>query len=294
MLSPPLDRAAPPARLGVAELTLALRDGRTRLAHSSTRPPLQVQGVLHPERSLPAMALVLLSNPTGGIFQGDDHRISVTVETGAAAHVSTQGATRVHAMPLGQAKQCVSLEVAPGGYLEYLPDPLIPYQDSDFQQRTTIAVKPGGILVFWDVLTPGRLAMGEAFQYRRLASHLEVLGEDRVPKYIDSFEIIPSRRNPLLEYVAGPMVPERRTYTLGSMLIIAEGRDLRQLQVELQAATTADKGVSAGVTSLPGKGALGIRALGRECDEVQEILKRCWAKARRHLLGVGIPDIRKY
>jgi len=278
----------------VAELTLALRDGRTRLAHSSTRPPLQVQGVLHPERSLPALALALLSNPTGGIFQGDDHRISVTVDAGAAAHVSTQGATRVHAMPLGLAKQLISLEVAPGGYLEYLPDPLIPYQDSDFQQRTSISVKPGGILVFWDVMTPGRLAMGEAFQYRRMASHLEVLGEDRLPKYIDSFEIIPSRRNPLLEYVAGPMVPERRAYTLGSMLIIAEERDLGQLRRELQETTAANKRVPAGVTCLPGQGALGIRALGRECDEVQEILKRCWAKARLHLLGVGIPDPRKY
>ncbi|MDE2843869.1 MAG: urease accessory protein UreD [Chloroflexota bacterium] len=294
MLSPPPNRPAAPVRQGVAELTLALRGGRTRLARSSTRPPLQVQGALHPERTLPAMALVLLSNPTGGIFQGDDHQISVTAETGAAAHVSTQGATRVHAMPLGQAKQCVSLEVAPGGYLEYLPDPLIPYQDSDFQQRTTIAVKPGGILVSWEVLTPGRLAMGEAFQYRRLASHLEVLGEDRVPQYIDSFEIIPSRRNPLLEHVAGPMVPERRAYTLGSMLIIAEGRDLRQLQRELQETTADSNGVPAGVTCLPGKGALGIRALGRDCDEVQKILRRCWAKARLHLLGVGIPDPRKY
>ena len=197
-------------------------------------------------------------------------------------------------MPLGVARQRVNIEVAPGGYLEYLPDPLIPYRDSDFQQRTTISVKPGGILVFWDVLTPGRLAMGEAFQYRRLASHLEVLGEDRVPRYIDSFEFIPSRRNPLVEYVAGPMVPERRAYTLGSMLVIAEGRDLRQLRRELQEATAANDGVMAGVTWLPGKGALGIRALGRECDEVQEILKSCWATTRHHLLGVGIPDPRKY
>jgi len=34
--------------------------------------------------------------------------------------------------------------------------------------------------------------------------------------------------------------------------------------------------------------------LGRECDEVQETLKKCWAITRKCLLGVGIPDSRKY
>ena len=294
MLSPPPSRPALPVRQGVAELTLALRDGRTRLAHSSTRPPLQVQGALYPDQALPALAQVLLSNPTGGVFQGDDHLVSVTVASGAAAHVSTQSATKAHAMPWGAAKQRVNLNVAPGGYLEYLPDPLIPYHDSDFQQHTTISVKPGGILVFWDVLTPGRLAMGEAFQYRRLANCLHILKEDGMPAYIDSFEVIPSLRNPLSEYVAGPLVPEYRAYSLGSMLVVGEGRELRELQLEVQAVTAQTDRVAAGVTLLPGRIGLGIRVLGRECDEVQEILKKCWAITRKCLLGVGVPESRKY
>ena len=294
MLSPPPNRPAAPVRQGVAELTLALRDGRTRLAHSSTRPPLQVQGVLYPDQALPSLAQVLLSNPTGGIFQGDDHLVSITVEPGAAAHVTTQSATKAHSMPLGAAKQRVNLSVAPGAYLEYLPDPLIPYHDSDFRQDTVISVKPGGILIFWDVLTPGRVAMGETFRYRRQANCLHLLGEDGSPAYIDSFEVIPSLRNPLSQYVPGPVVPEYRAYTLGSMLVVAEGMDLRDLRTELQAVTAPADRVAAGVTFLPGKVGLGIRALGRECDEVQETLKKCWAKARRHLLNVGIPDSRKY
>ena len=113
---------------GSVALTLASRGGRTRLAQSRARPPLQVQQALYPDPALPNLAMVMLSNPTGGIFQGDRHRIAVNVEPGAAAHVTGQGATRVHAMPHGMARQDVELVVAEDGYLEYLPDPIIPYR----------------------------------------------------------------------------------------------------------------------------------------------------------------------
>ena len=291
-LSAPGSPAAP--HHGSLELTLANRDGRTRLAQSRTRPPLQVQQALYPDPALPHLALVVVSNPTGGIFQGDHHRIAVTVEPGAAAHVTGQGATRIHAMPCGSSGQDVDLAVAGGGYLEYLPDPVIPYRDSQFEQRITLSVAPGGSLICWDIITPGRVAMGESFRYRRLASRLEVMDSYGRPAYHEAFSLEPSRGLVL----ARDGSPDRQGTgpgcTLGSMLVIAEDPGLNALLAELQELLPTVPGVAAGVTRLPNRVGVGVRALGAETSAVREALTRCWAAARQHLLGIPVPFLRKY
>ena len=279
---------------GSVELTLAKRDGLTRLVRSRTRPPLLVQQALYPDPALPHLAMVMLSNPTGGIFQGDRHRIAVTVEPEAAAHVTGQGATRIHAMPHGSARQDVDLAVAGGGYLEYLPDPLIPYRDSDFEQRITLSVAPGGALVYWDIITPGRVAMGESFRYRRLASRLTVLDSFGHPACYEAFNLDPSRGPTLARRVFPDLQGADSGCTLGSMLVIADDPGLNALLAELQELLPTVPGVAAGATLLPNRAGVGIRALGAETSAVREALTRCWAAARQRLLGSPVPFLRKY
>ena len=318
-------------RHGSLELALADRGGRTRLAQVRSRPPLQVQQTLYPDPALPHLALVMVANPTGGIFQGDRHSIAVRVESGAAAHVTGQGATRIHAMPQGRARQEVALMVAEGGYLEYLPDPLIPYRDSDFEQRTTLSVAAGGALVYWDIITPGRVAMGESFRYRRLVSRLEVLDCGGRPAYREAFRLEPSR-TPILVFprrggsdLKEPSPPSQLSpvlrqaqdergegtydgHTLGSMLIIADGQDMGALLAELQELLrvhphpslppSRGKGLNAGAvggaTLLPNQAGVGVRVVGVEATEVRDALTRCWVAARQHLLGCAVPFLRKY
>ena len=294
MLSPALNSPAPTTCFGSVELTLSPRDGRTRLVESRTRPPLQVQRALYPDRNVPHLALVMLANPTGGVFQGDHHHIKINVESGGAAHVTTQSSTKVHSMPDGWARQDVHLYVASGGYLEYLPDPVIPFRDSDFEQRTAISVEPGGVLVFWDVLTPGRVAMGESFRYRRFANRLEVKDGEGGTGYRDSFEIVPSRRNPLAQSVPGLPHAGHRGNNLGAMLLIADAPNLRELLGDMQRALSTCGDVSAGVTRLPNRAGLGIRVLGAETAAVQAALKHCWGVIRGRLLEVDLPFLRKY
>ena len=292
LTAPPADPAVV-VHHGSVELTLAERDGRTRLVTSRTRPPLLVQKALYPDGALPGMAFVFLSNSTGGIFQGDEHRISVEVESGAAAHVTTQSSTKVHAMPAGLARQDVELKVDMRGYLEYLPDPVIPYQGADYGQHTSISVQPGGALIYWDVFAPGRAAMGEFFCYRRLSNRLEVLDGSGCPTYLESFILTPSTDDPMMRGVLGSSGFEAGA-TLGSMLVVAEMDRLERLAHELQESLPTDREVAAGVTRLPNHTGLGIRAIGRDTADVQAVLVQCWSVARQHLLGVEVPFVRKY
>ena len=279
---------------GSVELTLASRNGRTRLVQSRTRPPLQVQQALYPDPALPHLAMVMLSNPTGGIFQGDHHRIGVNVEPGAAAHVTGQGAARIHAMPQGMARQDVDLVVAEGGYLEYLPDPVIPYRDSDFEQRATLTVASGSKLIYWDIITPGRVAMDESFRYRRLFSRLDVMDCSRRPAYHEAFTLNPSKGLPLARRASSSRQGEAPGCTLGSMLVITGDQGAQALLSDLQEVLPTMPGVAAGATLLPNRLGVGIRVLGDEAPEVREALTQCWAAARQRLLGCGIPFLRKY
>ena len=290
--------SAPPSAAGIhrgaIELTLAERGGRTRLVQVRSRPPLQVQQTLYPDLALPGMALVMLSNPTGGIFQGDRHRITVNVEPGAVAHLTGQGATRIHTMPQGMARQDVALTVAEDGYLEYLPDPLIPYRDSDFEQRTTLTVAPGGKLIYWDIITPGRVAMGESFRYRRLDSRLNVLDFSGRHAYREAYTLNPFRGLPLARGAPPGRLGIGPGCTLGSMLVILPGTEFRALLIELQELAPTIPSVLAGASLLPNRVGVGIRALGNDASGVRDALTQCWAVARKHLLGASPPFLRKY
>lgn len=290
--------SAPPSETGIhqgsIELTLSERGGRTRLTQVRSRPPLQVQQALYPDPGLPHLAMVMVSNPTGGIFQGDHHCIGVNVEPGAVAHVTGQGATRIHSMPQGMARQDMNLVVAKGGYLEYLPDPLIPYRDSDFEQSTTLTVASGGNLIYWDILTPGRVAMGESFRYRRLVSRLEVRDWSGRPAYREAFGLDPSELLSLSQDASTGRREKGHGCTLGSMLVIAVGPKRQALLNDLQEFLPTIPRVSAGATLLPNQVGVGIRALGNEATDVRNALTRCWEAARRHLLGSGVPFLRKY
>ncbi len=283
---------------GLAELLLEHRDGRTRLTHARTRPPLLVQRALYPDDSVPDLAHVFLSNPTGGLFAGDRQDVKVGVGRGARAHVTTQSATKIYTMEHGKAEQCVALSVAAGGYLEYLPDPLIPFRDASLQQDFSITVEPDGTLLWWDVITPGRVAMGEAFQYRGIRSRLAVYRAGNRPVYREAFDLCPSAARPTGIGLLGMMDEDSRQeggdFTLGSMLIVCDediaGRVLDSLREALRGCINTQ----AGASLLPDGNGVGLKVVGADCSAVRSTMVRAWSIARQELIGIPSTLNRKY
>ena len=176
----------------------------------------------------------MLANPTGGIFQSDHHHIAITVESGAAGHVTTQSSTKVHSMPHGRDRQNVELVVASSGYLEYLPDPVIPTMTRTSSSTQPSLWRPG---VRWSSGTywhPGGSPWGSPFDTVALAIGWRCSTGQVEPHTGSSFEIVPSRHYPLVRGMLGAPRSEQRGSTLGSMLVIAELGRLEPLVVELQ------------------------------------------------------------
>lgn len=287
--------APPRAFAGLADLVFAPRDGRTRLVRSLTRPPLTVGRVLYPDEALPDLAHLFLANPTAGIFAGDRMAIRARVRAGGRAHLTTQAATRVHAMPSGAATQTVRLQVEEGAALEWLPDPLIPFRGARLTQATTLLVEPGGTLIYGDILTPGRTASGESLAYTRLTARLTLARPDGPPLYRESYSLLPGVRPPLGRGLLGPQAA-----ALGTLLIVTEAlpaaalRDLLRAALGDHDAGQGDEGARAAVGLLPGGGGVCLRALGTEVDAVAACLRAGWGVARRAIWDVDLPPRRKY
>ena len=121
-------------------------------------------------------SLVHLNNVSGGVLAGDRLNLDVEVQAGAAAQITTTGATRLYRHRAGatDSEQRARFLIGDGALLEYLPDPVIPYAGSRHTQRTEIRLGCESILFWWEVLAPGRLAAGERFAFEQLRVQSEV------------------------------------------------------------------------------------------------------------------------
>jgi len=154
-------------KIGFLKLTLESDSQRnkTTITKQISRVPLYVQKALYYDETIPSMAHVFVLSPSGGILQGDRYRTDIELKNGAISHITTQGATRMYKMNSNYATQMINLNVGKNCYLEFLPEQLIPYKNSRYYQRATFNVDDSATLVYSETIVPGRVAMGELFDY---------------------------------------------------------------------------------------------------------------------------------
>ena len=165
---------------GHLALRAAVRlDGRTTLAAQSFRAPYHLSKPYWDAEV--KTLLVQVVNPTAGILAGDRLESEIAVDAGAALVVTTPSATRVFQMNGGTAECHQRFSVAAGGWLEVMPEPLVPHRGSRYRQTTRITVAPQGQLFFTDLLMPGRVAHGEAWAWESLRLETEIrIGDELV------------------------------------------------------------------------------------------------------------------
>ena len=154
-------------KIGFLKLTLGSDSQRNKTIITEQRScvPLYVQKALYYDESIPSMAHLFVLSPSGGVLQGDRYRTDIELKNGAMSHITTQGATRIYKMNSNYATQMINLNVGKDCYLEFLPEQLIPYKNSRYYQKATFKVDDSATLVYSETIVPGRVAMGELFDY---------------------------------------------------------------------------------------------------------------------------------
>jgi urease accessory protein len=174
----------PPRIQGRLQLAFraAEQGGATTMRAVEQTPPLRV---VRPFAIDDGAALVHLHNISGGVLGGDHLTLGVAVEAGAAAQVTSTGATRVYRHRAGgpDAAQESSYTVAPNAILEVLPDALIPFAGARYRQTTRYALAANAGLFAWEIVSAGREAHGEEFAYDMLELETEIVANGDIIAY---------------------------------------------------------------------------------------------------------------
>ena len=145
---------------GAVCLEVQLRDGLTR------RGALHESGSLRVRFPLPegdGLSAVLV-NTAGGIAGGDRLSVEVTLGEGAHLTLTTAAAEKVYRAQDEGAELNISLKVADGARLAWLPQETILFDQARLSRRIDIDLSEGASLVLGEIVVFGRTAMGETMR----------------------------------------------------------------------------------------------------------------------------------
>lgn len=264
------------------ELRFEAAERKTALRVAAQQPPWRVVRGFPDARG---GVLVHLHNVSGGILAGDQLTLDIDVGAGAKAQVTSTGATRLYRHRPGSedSRQVITIRIDTGGLLEYLPDALIPYRGSRHNQRTAVMLANGATFFWWEILAPGRQAMGETFAFERLSVQTEIR-TGRGPALLENFVLEPGVR-PLTS-----LARMGRFTHMATLVAFQVGRpqsDLRQLESELNGMAASESvrtGDYWGAGALASDGVM-VRGLSESSLELPGGLTRFWSAARQFLTG---------
>jgi urease accessory protein len=270
---------------GFLRLGFERRDGTTILAELDRRVPYLAQRALHPDAALPDLAHVFLITSSGCLLQGDRLALEVALGRGARAHVTTQSATKIHAMDVNLATQAQSFTLEDGAYLEFLPEPLIPHRRSRFASDTRITVAPTATLLYAEILQAGRKHHhpDECFGATLLALAVAARRPDGRLLFTENLVFEPARH------------PARQTGVMdsfdvfGNVILLTPPAQADRIAARVGADVDLDAGVAHGACRLPNDAGLVYKVLGRETLQVKEKVREFWGIVREEVTGAAIP-----
>lgn len=237
--------------------------------------------------------LVHLHNVSGGLLGGDQLRLEAHIGTGSQVQLTSTGSTRVYRARHGYptTTQTTRFSVESGGLLEYLPDSLIPYVRSQYRQMTRIELAAGSGLFYWEIVSPGREAKGECFDYDLLQIELEIVADGQ-PIVIERSRIEPNSRQSKATEAEGAglerlarMGPYRYFASFYICRVGIEKEKWLELerQLDVKARSLSEQGrIVWGVSTLAAHGLI-IRTVSTTCQAIQQALPQFWCLAKECL-----------
>lgn len=256
--------------------------GQTRLQVGVQDPPWRVV------RAFPQSkggAYVHLLNVSGGVLSGDRLCLDVQVGPRARAQITSTGATRLyrHRKDSPDSEQSISISVAEDGLLEYLPDALIPFAGSRHRQQTVITLADRAAFFWWEVMAPGRQAMGEQFRFDSLRVRTRVQSLQG-PLLLEDYSLEPCAGS-----LSSPARLGFATHT-ASFYAFQVGRppgELRELEAQLGEIALQESRPGCtiwGASALASDGVI-VRGMSTTARYLPATLARFWSTARHFLTG---------
>ena len=234
---------------------------KTIVTEQRTQVPLYVQKALHYDETVPSMAHVFILSPSGGVLQGDRYRTDIELKNKAISHITTQGATRIYKMNSNYATQIINLKVGKDCYLEFLPEQLIPYKSSRYYQKTTFTVDDSATLVYSETIVPGRVAMGELFNYDICYLRTLCYNDKREIKFHDNSILEPKNQTMNTLGMFGNKT------VLSTMFVVTKKENIEELYKTVNQIFKDNDEVIGGASILPNDSGLSVKILSNSSED---------------------------
>lgn len=250
---------------GVLNIDIEDRAGRSVPKNVYFHDGLKVQRpIYHGNTGIPCYYIL---NVGGGYLDGDSYKIDVRVRENAKLTLTTLGATLIYKTPTKPVTQETDIFLEKDSYLEYLPDPVIGYENASYRQFDNIYMKKGATLLYSDIVTSGWSAKGQSFSYDMLQLKTNIYLEDELVVY-DHVKLEPAvQKIDVLGFM------EDFTH-LGTFIVIDEKVDEALINRLYEVMDKQSGDFKAGISKLNTTG-FTVRVLAKRTQDIQNIISAC-------------------
>ncbi|GAA0133918.1 urease accessory protein UreD [Paenibacillus sp. YSY-4.3] len=250
---------------GSLSLELEDRNGKTVAKRVYFQGAFKVMRPIYADDS--GQVCYYLLNPGGGYLDGDRYMMDISAHEGSKVTLTTQSATKVYKTPKNYAYQETTIHLKKGSYLEYLPDPLIAYQNARYKQKTVVHMERGATFLYTDILTPGWSPGGEKFSYDTVQLMTEIYWDGKLGVF-DHIKLTPQQHA-----ISGLGFMEGYTH-LGSMIAVSGQMDSELLDELYEAIRGVESDFSFGISQLAIPGFC-LRIQANTTQIIERIFNQC-------------------
>ena len=260
---------------------------KTVITKQFSQVPLQIQRAVYPENSLPGMAYLYIISPSGGILQGDRYKTDIMMKNNAVSHITTQGATRIYSMNSNSASQMVNITLDENCYLEYIPDQIIPYQNSRYYQKVNLNIHDDATLIYSEVLTPGRVAMNESFEYDICYLRTYCKNQNNKFRCLENMKIEPKKYDMKTKGVLG------KYNIVGTVYVLTKKDKIQKLDEIINEKIEKSELITSGTSILPNESGIIVKILGNNTEDIFEKIYHIVKITRKEILNAEFTKLRK-
>ncbi|MBS4208471.1 urease accessory protein UreD [Bacillus sp. FJAT-50079] len=227
-----------------------------------------------------------LINPGGGYVDGDTYRMQVIADEKAELLLTTQSAAKVYKTPRIPVIQEMEFYLKKDSLLEYIPDPLIGYEDARYIQRNVVHMESGSTLIYCDILTPGWSPQGTLFSYEKLQLKNEIYLDNELVVF-DHLKLEPSSQQ-----IGAIGLMENYTH-LGSMIVVSDKMTSSFIDELYDTLGDMDEAYKIGISQLTVPG-FTVRMLANSTQEIEKQFMRIHQHIREQWFQKQAVFLRKY
>lgn len=246
--------------------------------------PLQVLPPHH--QDLDGTAFVFLLNPTGGVLQGDHLSTKILLKEKSKVLLTTPSSNKFYKMDEEYALVEMVCDVKKHAILEYLPDYNILFSNAKVRQKTKFYLDSTSTLFAWDIIVPGRISKGEAFQYDCYDSAISIYVEEELIAYEHNVLKPKEKELSCIGLLEGNM-------NYATIYIYSPKADNHLLRI-IKDAIKKHTNNQNGAASLPRENLIVAKIMSKEIRNIKNTMKIVWDVSRRELMNKESVCIRKY